>query len=121
VAPLLPDLPRQHVFMGEAGLYLESLRLEPYVQVSRRRFLDGRAANETFDQVGLAYWIDGSSSTQSSVSAGHRGTTPRAARRSWRSSRCCSGSCHLLEGLPCAGGHTPGPWAEQVPEALPHL
>jgi hypothetical protein len=56
---LLPDLPRQHVLLGEAGFYVASLRLEPYVQVSRRRFPDGRAANEAFDQVGLAYWVDG--------------------------------------------------------------
>jgi hypothetical protein len=56
---LIPDLPRQHALMGEAGFYVASLRLEPYVQVSRRRFSDARAANEAFDQIGLAYWING--------------------------------------------------------------
>jgi hypothetical protein len=56
---LLSDLPRQHLWFGEAGFYFAAVKLEPFIQVNRRDFADRGLPDEAFGQIGLAYWVHG--------------------------------------------------------------
>jgi hypothetical protein len=53
---LLADLPMQHVWFGEAGFYFAAAKLEPFVQASWRDFADSGTPDESFGQIGIAYW-----------------------------------------------------------------
>jgi hypothetical protein len=52
----LTDLPRQNVWFGEAGVYLAAVKVEPYVQFSRRDYVGSTGVDESFVQGGIAYF-----------------------------------------------------------------
>ncbi|HNX51018.1 MAG TPA: porin [Thermoanaerobaculaceae bacterium] len=56
---LMPTLAEQDTLFVEAGTFVRSLKIEPYLQYSRRNPKDRGAADEQATQVGLAYWHDG--------------------------------------------------------------
>jgi hypothetical protein len=52
-------LPRQDTFLAEAGFFISSLRLLPYLQYAQRNF-DARAGNdEDKVQIGVGYFFNG--------------------------------------------------------------
>lgn len=55
----LTSLPEQRVWFAEAGLFFPSLKLQPYVQYSRRNYVAEGSADDSFFQAGLAYFADG--------------------------------------------------------------
>lgn len=55
---LVAALPEQDTYFAEAGYYFKSLKLEPYLQYSRREYRDSNAWDQT-SQVGVAYWHEG--------------------------------------------------------------
>ncbi|HET9315563.1 MAG TPA: hypothetical protein VFQ51_08225, partial [Vicinamibacteria bacterium] len=55
----LKDLPRQDVFLAEAGLFVASLKSSLFVQVNRRDFKSADAADDLTYQAGIAYWPRG--------------------------------------------------------------
>ena len=55
----LAALPRQHVWMAEAGYYQHWLKLGPFCQFSGRRFTDNSTLNENQYQGGIAFWPSG--------------------------------------------------------------
>lgn len=56
---LIPDLPRQDVWFLEAGYFVKQLNIEPFGQYSRRDFEDDARPDETFAQLGVAWWKEG--------------------------------------------------------------
>jgi hypothetical protein len=55
----LTDLPRQNVWFAEAALYIAPLKLSPFVQLNARDYADVTRSDESFQQLGLAYWTPG--------------------------------------------------------------
>lgn len=56
---LAPDLVRQNTLFMEAGYFLKSLSISPFVQFARRDDRSGTAVDEEVVLAGVAYWIDG--------------------------------------------------------------
>lgn len=55
----LPSLPKQDNTMVEAGFYIASTKLLPFVQYAKRNFDDPALADQDKSQVGLGYMFDG--------------------------------------------------------------
>jgi len=52
----LTSLPEQDAVHFEAGFLFSEIRIEPFVSYDERDFADAAGADETFRQVGVAYW-----------------------------------------------------------------
>ncbi len=56
---LLSALPEQRNWLAEAGVYLGALKIQPFVQYSRRHYVKAAAPDEAYLQFGLAYCPEG--------------------------------------------------------------
>lgn len=56
---LMPTLAKQDTLFVEAGFFVKSLEIAPFVQHSCRNFKAAGAADEKTTSLGLAYWLQG--------------------------------------------------------------
>jgi hypothetical protein len=52
----LTTLPDQDTVHFEGGFFFSAVKLEPFIQYNTRNYADATKADETYSQIGLAYW-----------------------------------------------------------------